>query len=196
MNLHPSSYPGAPHEDTMKAVFKMIDANMDGELSAQEVIKAIHKNSEVRSLLLLADDSNLSATEYNKLFSRIDADSSSGVSFEEFKSFVEAIAKEEREAKMAEAKRQEEAEEERLRKEKKLGLKKARDRVLAMEAAFEETKGKFVAALGAAELSSICSIVQVSANALGSFFFHHFFCSAYSYSPHTHTRTHAQSLQD
>ena len=125
-NLHELTDEETPSlQERVKSAFQLIDVNKDGELSAHEIIKAIHKNSDVRSILLLSDHSELTASEYDNLFSRIDVDSSAGVSFSEFEEFVETIFREERDRKFAEAKRKEEEEEVRNWRKKKKGFVRA-----------------------------------------------------------------------
>ena len=161
------------HVERVRAAFLLIDTDHSGELDATEIIKGIHRNSDVRSILLLPEDSEISASEYDELFKRIDVDDSSGVSYEEvrvghtfercidvafltpnikFEVFVDTIFSEERQRKLDDARQKREEEEEKLRQDHKLGLKRAEDRLMAAEESLTIIKDKFKESLGEMEV--------------------------------------------
>ena len=140
------------HRERVRAAFQLIDVDKNGELDAGEIVRGIHKNADVRAILLLSEDSELTAIEYNALFARIDVDNSAGVSLEEFDLFVDTIFKEERQRKMDEAKRKREEEEVRLASEHKLGIKLAEERAAAATETLEIVKETFSKTLGKEEV--------------------------------------------
>ena len=148
------------HRERVMAAFQLIDIDKNGELDAGEIVRGIHKNADVRAILLLAADSELTATEYDALFARIDVDNSAGVSLEEFEVFVDTIFREERQKKMDEAERKREEEEKRLADEHKLGIKLAEERATAARETLEIVKETFSKTLGMDEVENALSRVK------------------------------------
>ncbi|GMH70973.1 hypothetical protein TrLO_g7500 [Triparma laevis f. longispina] len=148
------------HTERISAAFQLIDIDKSGELSSSEIIKGIHRNSDVRSILMLPEDSEISASEYDELFRRIDVDNSAGVSFEEFEIFVDTIFKEERERKLDDAKKKRASEEAKLKADHKLAEKLAEDRVAAAEDTLSIIREKFEESLGFDEVVSKLEMIK------------------------------------